>query len=277
MTATTPKTSRLTALLGHVAQSFFELTHNGFAFVGFFVISAIFILSAKPEIRQGIESHLMEWLASRQGTSTSPSTTTPPQAQPDVKERTAATNPQSLPKHQSDIAYWLSKKYNVAPEPVSALVAEAYSLGQHPHVDPALILAVVAIESAFNPFAQSTGGAQGLMQVMTKIHSEKYQIFGGKLAAFDPISNLRVGVKILQDCVVRAGSTEGGLRLYVGAGTSGDDGGYTAKVLAERNRIIQAVSGQKTAIAQTAPRAAAPISPSAPKESADNLLDEITS
>ena len=123
-------------------------------------------------------------------------------------------------------------------------MAEAFESGSRAKLEPTLILAIMAIESGFNPFAQSAVGAQGLMQVMTKIHSDKYEGFGGKLAAFDPISNLRVGVKVLQECVSRAGSVEGGLKLYVGAGNMEDDGGYTAKVMAEHNRLQLVSSGR---------------------------------
>mgnify|MGYP002133289160 CR=1 FL=1 len=121
--------------------------------------------------------------------------------------------------------------------------------GARAKIDPTLILAIMAIESGFNPFAQSSVGAQGLMQVMTKIHSDKYMGFGGKLAAFDPVSNLRVGVKVLQECVARAGSIEGGLKLYVGAGNLEDDGGYTAKVLAEHNRLLMVSNGRSAPVA----------------------------
>jgi soluble lytic murein transglycosylase-like protein len=55
------------------------------------------------------------------------------------------------------------------------------------------------------------------MQVMTGIHSDKYENFGGKLAAFDPVTNLRVGAKVLQECIQRAGSVQAGLKFYVGA------------------------------------------------------------
>jgi hypothetical protein len=102
----------------------------------------------------------------------------------------------------------------------------------------------MAIESRFNPFAQSHVGAQGLMQVMTKVHSEKYEDFGGKLAAFDPVTNLRVGVKVLQECIARAGSIEGGLKYYVGAANLEHDGGYAAKVMAEHARLQSVVSGK---------------------------------
>ena len=90
-------------------------------------------------------------------------------------------------------------------------------VGKRTKLDPTLILAIMAVESSFNPFAQSHVGAQGLMQVMTRVHGDKYESAGGTLTAFDPVTNMRVGVKVLQECIARAGSLEGGLRYYVGA------------------------------------------------------------
>jgi soluble lytic murein transglycosylase-like protein len=124
-------------------------------------------------------------------------------------------------------------------------------------LEPTLILAIMAIESGFNPFAQSPVGAQGLMQVMTKLHSDKYEDFGGKLAAFDPITNLRVGVKVLQGCIAQAGSLEGGLKHYVGAANLASDGGYANKVVAEYARLYQVAYGKaapqrKSALANAA-------------------------
>ena len=168
--------------------------------------------------------------------------------EPDASERATAGNPKDLPKEQAAVAFWLSKKYKVAPEPLSVLVAEAYDIGTRTKLDPTLILAIMAIESNFNPFAQSAVGAQGLMQVMTRVHTEKYQNFGGHFAAFDPVSNLRVGVKVLQECIARAGSIEGGLRYYVGAASQPDDGGYTAKVMAEHSRLRQVASGRSVPV-----------------------------
>ena len=124
------------------------------------------------------------------------------------------------------------------------LVSEAFEIGAKAKLDPTLILAIMAIESGFNPFAQSPVGAQGLMQVMTKVHSDKYENFGGKLAAFDPVTNLRVGVKVLQECITRAGSVEGGLKFYVGAANMENDGGYASKVMAEHARLLAVVGGK---------------------------------
>jgi hypothetical protein len=80
---------------------------------------------------------------------------------------------------------------------------------------------------------------------MTKIHSDKYDNFGGGFAAFDPVTNLRVGVKVLQECITRAGSIEGGLKYYVGAANLPDDGGYAGKVLAEHARLTAVMGGKK--------------------------------
>ncbi len=76
--------------------------------------------------------------------------------------------PRELNRQQAAVAHWISRRYQVAPEPVSRLVQEAWAVGQKAQLDPTLILAIMAVESSFNPFAQSPVGAQGLMQVMTQ-------------------------------------------------------------------------------------------------------------
>lgn len=243
MTATETLTKGLRTIASDIAQGFFEITHNGFALLGLAVMFAAITLGTQPEIRQAGEVKLFSLLQSRLTGSSNDGI--------DVEgvDRATASNPQDLPKRQAAVAYWLSKKYGIAPEPLSALVAEAYAVGQRSKLDPNLILAVMAIESGFNPFAQSAVGAQGLMQVMTKVHGEKYESFGGKFAAFDPVSNLHVGVKVLQECIGRAGSIEGGLKYYVGAANMESDNGYAAKVLAEHQRLTQVASGAKVPFA----------------------------
>ena len=247
MTATTRFAKGLRTVANDIAQGFFEITHNGFALLGLAVMFTIITMVMRPEIRQETEVRLMGWLQDRHVQATGLL------EEPDAVERATASNPKDLPKQQAAVAYWLSKKYNVAPEPLSALVAEAYETGQRAKLDPTLILAVMAVESGFNPFAQSHVGAQGLMQVMTKVHSDKYEGFGGKLAAFDPVSNLRVGVKVLKECIARAGSIEGGLKFYVGAGNTETDGGYAAKVLAEHGRLQNVAAGKAVPLSVPVP------------------------
>jgi hypothetical protein len=81
------------------------------------------------------------------------------------------------------------------------------------------------------------------MQVMTKVHVDKYEPFGGSHAAFDPVSNLKVGVQVLRECIARAGGLEAGLRWYVGAANTNDDGGYMGKVLMEQDHMKRVASG----------------------------------
>lgn len=222
-----------------IAEGFLEITHNSFALIGLVVAFAAIALFAQPELRQQGEAQLRTWLQERHVAVVG---VTP---EPSAIERATAVNPKELPKDQAAVAYWISKKYRVAPEPIGALVEEAYQIGEQYKIDPTLLLAVMAIESRFNPFAQSSVGAQGLMQVMTRVHTEKYDNFGGNHAAFDPISNLRVGASILREYMQITGSVEGALKYYVGAANHGNDGGYVAKVLAEHSRLRQ-VAGRST-------------------------------
>ena len=220
-----------------IADGFFEITHNGFALLGLAVVFAVITLIARPDLRQAGENRLIGWLEQRRDANVE-------YVEPAVVVRVNAVEPKELPKQQALLAFWLARKYGVAPEPLGVLVSHAFEIGAKAKLEPTLILAIMAIESGFNPFAQSPVGAQGLMQVMTKVHTDKYENFGGKLAAFDPVTNLRVGVKVLQECIARAGSIEGGLKYYVGAANMADDGGYTAKVMAEYSRLQVVIGGK---------------------------------
>ncbi|WER45144.1 lytic transglycosylase domain-containing protein [Cupriavidus sp. WKF15] len=151
-------------------------------------------------------------------------------------------------REQAAVAEYIARKYRVAAQATAQLVKAAYLTGREVGIDPLLILGVIAIESSFNPYAESGVGAQGLMQVMTKVHQDKYEAVGGVAAALNPYANIKIGALVLKDCIARAGSIEGGLKYYVGA-TTNTDGGYGAKVLAERARLRQLL-GVRVADAQ---------------------------
>ena len=257
-----------------IAQGFFDITHNGFALLGLGVVFAVVMLTARPDLREAGEFRLMTWLQERQEAVMG---TVESEAELDAIDRATASNPSDLPKQQATLAFWLSRKYGVAPEPLSALVSEAFEIGQKVKLDPTLILAIMAIESGFNPFAQSPVGAQGLMQVMTKIHHDKYENFGGKLAAFDPVTNLRVGVKVLQECIARAGSIEGGLKFYVGAGNLDDDGGYAGKVMAEHARLQAVVGGKSLPPQRAAPARILPVKTQASDKDSEKVAALVSS
>ena len=141
------------------------------------------------------------------------------------------------------VARYLSNKYKIDLAAGLDFVEKAITVSREVGLDPTLILAVTAVESSFNPSAESHKGAQGLMQVMTNVHLEKFQLFGGHQAALNPDANMRVGSLILREYIAKGGSLEAGLRLYVGASSMFiSDGGYGEKVLAERERLKQAAA-----------------------------------
>lgn len=241
--SSTPPAAVLRLWLQTFVKAIAELTHNSIALVGLAMAALVMVLFAREDLRELAEDHLLTFLIERQEERNEANAFVPDQL---AAERATAAHPSDLPRDQANVALWLSRKYRVAPEPLSVLVAEAFSIGEKIKLDPTLILAVMAIESRFNPFAQSSFGAQGLMQVLTRVHTDKYEDFGGKLAAFDPVTNLRVGVQVLRDCIQRAGSVEGGLRLYVGAVTA-DSGGYVSKVMSEHFRLRDVALGKRPA------------------------------
>lgn len=144
------------------------------------------------------------------------------------------------------VAEHLSRRYRVAESAVEAYVASAYRTGVELGVDPLLILAIVAVESKFNPVAESAFGALGLMQVMPRFHREKLARHGGAVALLDPDINIQVGAQILSGLLRRQGELESALQTYAGAS---DEIGlqYAARVLAERSRIEQALTRARRA------------------------------
>jgi hypothetical protein len=235
-----------------VGNGLLEVSHNGLALLGLAVVAVLVFFAGHADLRHELEANALGWLQERHGArSERNGNLLVALAEPDAAARATAADPKELSRQQAAVATWLSRRYRVAPEPVSRLVQEAWQLGQRAQLDPTLILAIMAIESSFNPFAQSPVGAQGLMQVMTRVHDDKYEVFGGLRAAFDPVTNLRVGVQVLKECIARAGSVEGGLRFYVGAANLPDDGGYAAKVLGEQAYLKQVATGK--AVPVTAP------------------------
>lgn len=118
--------------------------------------------------------------------------------------------------------------------------AEAHGL------DPALVAAVVEVESGFNASATSSAGAMGLMQIMPATAAE-----WGLTRPFDAAANLDTGAAYLAWLIDRYGSAELALAAYnAGPGrvdacqcipNNGQTPGYVADVLAaaERYRLPQ--------------------------------------
>jgi soluble lytic murein transglycosylase-like protein len=126
-------------------------------------------------------------------------------------------------------------KYRVSSRAMRELVDTAYAEARRNELDPLLIIAVMAVESSFNPIAQSGAGATGLMQVIPRYHSDKFSAADGE-SVLDPRINIKVGAQALKEYIVQGGTEVAGLQRYNGA--SGDaSNAYANKVLAERARL----------------------------------------
>jgi hypothetical protein len=140
------------------------------------------------------------------------------------------------------LARYVSRRYFVGLEASERVVQAAYAAAEEVGLDPLLLLAVAAVESSFNPLAESVVGAKGLMQIIPKFHRKKLGVAGGEDVLFDPQTNILLGARILQEYVYRTGTLEAGLQFYNGAFFD-SSAQYARKVMAERLRLEAVVRG----------------------------------
>ncbi|NMF88412.1 transglycosylase SLT domain-containing protein [Aromatoleum petrolei] len=139
---------------------------------------------------------------------------------------------------------FVAQRYNISTRKLEPLLVAAEVSGRKLGIDPLLIVAVMAIESSFNPFAESNMGAQGLMQVIPRFHLDKIGRNAGEDALFDPTLNIRVGTMVLVEGMQRFGSLQGALQYYGGA-LRDPNASYANKVLAMKKRLLTAASRAK--------------------------------
>ena len=137
------------------------------------------------------------------------------------------------------LAASLAKRYRVSIDATRGLIATAYREGRRIGLDPLLIIAVIAIESRFNPIAESDMGAQGLMQVIPRFHKEHLDSPASE-SVLDPHANIRLGARVLKDYIRSGGTEVAGLQRYNGSTGDGSNA-YAAKVLGEKQRLQEAV------------------------------------
>src|SRR5437867_3457514 len=151
------------------------------------------------------------------------------------RQRTAASADPEI----EAVAKAIARRYRISHEATRELVGAAYREGKGIGVDPLLIIAVMAVESRFNPIAQSDGGAIGLMQVIPRFHADKFDVALGK-SMLDPRTNIELGARVLKEYIRRGGTDVAGLQLYNGASAAAGNG-YANKVLGERQRLREAL------------------------------------
>ena len=141
---------------------------------------------------------------------------------------------------------YVTRRYRVSPEALVPVFEVAQLIGQERRIDPLLIVAIIGIESGFNPFAESAMGARGLMQIIPRFHRDKVPEGAGDGSLLDPLINIRVGVYVLEEAIRRRGGLVAGLQYY--AGSSEPVGNYANKVLAEKERLEQAARRNAAAV-----------------------------
>ena len=145
-------------------------------------------------------------------------------------------------REKVSIAKWVSRRYRVSYKPTKEIVNIAFNASDIFNIDAHLIIAIIAIESSFNPLAESSAGAQGLMQIMPKVHKEKFEKHGGFAKILEVRTNVFVGTEILSNYYRRYGSYRRALLAYVGVRQSSKSR-YPDKVLRIQKRLKKMVRG----------------------------------
>ena len=221
---------------GDIARGFVNISHHSFALLGLLAVLLALLALARPEVRTLTVQNVQGWLFTRLNISEAED------AKQQVLLRSLAAKSTELDANQLALVQAIRAKYRIAPEPLNAIILEVFDLANRASLEPTLILAVIGIESNYNPFANSPIGAKGLMQVVPDVHAEQFTPYGGTMAIFDPKTNLRIGVKILKQCIDLTGKLEEGLRLFkAGEDSLSLESDYIARVLAEQARLKEAL------------------------------------
>lgn len=210
-----------------IASRVIAFARGTFALVGLLVIIAVSVPAPREILIQHVSGTAQGAVPTAPGASSSG---------PIYAESQSHT----LKEEQRAVTGFIARRYRVADEAVGGFVETAYRAGHTFRVDPLLILAVVAIESRYNPVAESFLGAKGLMQIIPKYHQEKLREHGGEEALLDPEINIYVGAQILREYLKRFGEVESALQMYGGAFDE-PTSQYANKVLSERVRLEQTV------------------------------------
>ncbi len=145
----------------------------------------------------------------------------------------------SLSAEMARVRDYVARRYRVSPLALEPVLVAAEDAAREVGIDPLLVVAVIAVESSFNPFAESHVGAQGLMQVIPRFHMDKIGDDAGEDALFDPMLNVRVGTLVIDEGLRRFGSLQAALQYYGGARNDAT-AAYYRRVMAMKQRLVTA-------------------------------------
>jgi len=224
-----PAVSRVVAAVSHVVRKFLMLA------------GLVFVLGLAGTYKG--HSGLLDGLQSMFPGGVSASERELGAADPLAVQPVALHQERLVPSMQQALHH-VARRYRVSNEVLVPIFLTAQDSARELGLDPLLIIAVIGVESGFNPFSQSVVGAQGLMQVMPRYHTDKLPEDAGELPFFDPVTNVQVGARILRESISRNGGLVPGLQQFGGA-INDPDRRYSTKVMTERQRLEQAIQQQR--------------------------------
>lgn len=231
------------------SDRWFDSFRNGFALFGLLAVIILVLEIAQHRGRQGgddlSDTAASDATAEVKSGSLGARLPEPGQLQT-VPHRTAPAGASVGDPRQQAIARHVARSYRIALEAADEVVTAAFDAARRLGLDPLVVLAVIAVESRFNPIAESEMGAKGLMQVIPRFHLDKLGVLGGLDMILKPGVNVMLGAQILREYVGRAGSLEAGLQWYNGS-PNDENRTYADKVLAERDRLAQVASASRAA------------------------------
>lgn len=148
----------------------------------------------------------------------------------------AAEQEMQLSAEMQRVRDWVARRYRVSSESLEPAFAEAELSAREAELDPLLIVAMMAVESSFNPEAKSHAGALGLMQVIPRWHMDKIGAENDHTVLFDPRFNVQVGTLVLVEGLQRYGSLEAALQYYNGA-RHDPEMRYTKRVMSVKRQL----------------------------------------
>jgi soluble lytic murein transglycosylase len=114
--------------------------------------------------------------------------------------------------------FFSQRRSGLLPSEIPQVAAAIVVTSRRAGFSPALVLAVIEVESSGRNFAVSSAGALGLMQLRPATAEAVAARIGvdwsGPATLFDPVANVRLGVGYLDELVLRFGSLPTALAAY---------------------------------------------------------------
>jgi soluble lytic murein transglycosylase-like protein len=151
--------------------------------------------------------------------------------------------PEALDKRAQKAAEYIATTYHIAREASELIVRESVKAGKANSVDPILILAIIGVESRFNPISESQAGALGLTQTMAEYHPEKVaKIVSEQGHILNIADNIQLGSKIIGEYMRKYGNNETlALQQYNGS-LNDKSRAYSNRVLELKSKFDKASS-----------------------------------